>query len=103
MPAAEPETWATVPIEDLMVLVEVTTAQLSGQLQELAVDQGAYHRQFWSIWTQLPEEMSVAAANRECERHCAQLQEQVILATSLVEALKAKRDALVAILAARTK
>ena len=86
-----------------MGLLEATTGQLATQIQELAVDQGAYQRKFWHTWTQLPEDMSVAGANRECERHCAELQEQVILGTSLVEGIKAKRDAIVAILSARTK
>jgi hypothetical protein len=102
MPAA-PEAWGAMPIDELMVLLETTTKQLATQIQELAVDQGAYHRKFWATWTQLPEDFSVAAANRECERHCAELQEQVTLGTSLVEGLRAKRDALVAILAARAK
>jgi hypothetical protein len=100
---APPESWAAMPLDELMVLLETTTDQLSTQIQELAVDQGAYHRKFWSVWTQLPEDMSIAGANRECERHCAELQEQVTLATSLVEGLKAKRDALVAILEVRAR
>jgi hypothetical protein len=91
------------PIEDLMALLQKTTQQLVTQFGSLAVDEGAYHRKFWSVWQELREDAAIAAKNRECERVCAPLRESVILAESIRESLIAKRDALVAILGARTR
>lgn len=102
MPAA-PEAWGTMPVEELMALVETTTGQLGSALQELAADEGAYQRKFWEHWQKVPEEWSIAAANRDCERVCKELDEQRILGRALVETLKVKRDSLVSILEARTK
>lgn len=102
MPEA-PEAWGTMPIDDLMALVESTTTLLGSAFQELAADEGAYQRRFWDHWQKLPEEMSVAAANRDCERVCKELDEQRILGRALVETLRVKRDSLVSILQARTK
>jgi hypothetical protein len=98
-----PESWGTIPIDDLMAKVEDTTNRLSTQYKEVALDQGAYHRKFWKTWQELPEGLSIAAMNRECEMACAQLNEEVLLKRSLLESLLAKRDALVAILSARAK
>jgi hypothetical protein len=97
-----PESWGTIPLGDLIALLEVTTGRLSKQYEEVALDQGAYHRKYWSHWQQLPEDMSVAAMNRDCELVCKELQETVILGTSILEGLKAKRDALIAVLASRS-
>lgn len=91
------------PLESLMTLLQGTTAQLGDAFTELAVDRGAYHRKFWSVWQEIPEGWTIAATNRECERHCKELAEQVTLGESMVESIRAKRDALVAILAARAK
>ena len=102
MPQA-PESWGTIPIDDLMALLEETTHRLAKQYEEVALDQGAYHRQFWHTWQQLPPDMSIAALNRECEMECRALNEAVILSRSILESLLAKRDALVAILSARAK
>ena len=102
MPEA-PESWGTIPIDDLMALLEETTNRLSTQYQEVALDEGAYHRMFWKTWQELPEGLSIAAMNRECEMVCRTLNEEVILKRSILEALLAKRDAVVAILSARTK
>jgi hypothetical protein len=100
--AEAPEEWGTMPLPDLMRLLQTTTEQLAEQHKSVAIDEGAYHRKFWSVWTQLPDDFSVAASQRECERHCKELREEVILATSIREGLTAKRDAIAAILAART-
>lgn len=91
------------PVESLIDLLQRTTEKLVVQHQEVAVDDGAYNRKFWTVWQQLPDGLSVAAMNRECEMACKELREQVILGESLREGLIAKRDALVAILSARTK
>jgi len=98
-----PESWGTIPLDELMALLEETTNRLSTQIKEVALDQGAYHRQFWHIWQQLPEGLSIAAMNRECEMECRTLNEEVIIKRSVLESLLAKRDALVAILSARAK
>ena len=86
-----------------MDLLEVTTHRLAKQYEEVALDQGAYHRQFWHTWQQLPPDMSIAALNRECEMECRVLNEAVILSRAVLESMLAKRDALVAILSARAK
>ena len=101
--AEAPESWGTIPIDDLMDLLEVTTHRLAKQYEEVAMDEGAYHRQFWGHWQKLPEGISIAAMNRECEMECRALNESVILSRSLLEGYLAKRDALVAILSARAK
>jgi hypothetical protein len=101
--AEAPEAWGTMPLEDLMALLQRTTDQLATQFQEVAIDEGAYHRKFWSHWQNLPEGLSVAAMNRECEMECKELAETVTLGTSIRESLVAKRDALVAVLSARAK
>lgn len=90
-------------IESLMALLQATTEKLVVQHQEVAVDEGAYHRKFWTTWQVLREDAPIAAKNRECELQCKELREQVVLGESIREGLVAKRDALVAILAARTK
>jgi len=86
-----------------MALLETTTGRLAKQYEEVAMDQGAYHRQFWFTWQQLPDGMTIAAMNRECEMQCRALNEALILSRSLLESVLAKRDALVAILSARAK
>ena len=91
------------PLDDLMALLEATTGQLAKQHEEVALDQGAYHRKFWHTWQRLPDGMTIAAMNRECEMDCRTLKEAEILSTSIREGLVAKRDALVAILNARAK
>lgn len=91
------------PLDSLMALLQSTTYRLTKQYEELAMDEGAYHRQFWTIWQQLPEGMSVAAMTRECELECRVLEEARILSRSLLEGMRANRDALVAILSARAK
>jgi hypothetical protein len=101
--AEAPEAWGTMPIEGLMGLLEETTEKLIVQHQEVAVDEGQYNRKFWTTWQQLPDGMTIAAMNRECEMACKELREMVILGESVREGLVAKRDALVAILHARTK
>lgn len=101
--AEGPESWGTMPLDDLMALLQRTTAQLSAQIESLAVDEGAYHRKFWTHWQELPEGMTIAAMNRECEMACKELSEVVTLGTAVRESMLAKRDALVAILGARAK
>lgn len=101
MPEA-PESWGTMPLDELMALLQSTTERLSTQFEEVAMDEGAYHRQFWKHWQDLPGDMTIAAMNRDCELVCKELREQVILGTSIREGLTAKRDALVAILEARS-
>lgn len=102
MPEA-PESWGTIPIEDLMALLEDTTSRITIQLQEVAMDTAAYHRKFWFTWQQLPADMSIAALNRECEMECRALKEEELIKRSILEGLIAKRDAIVAILSARAK
>ena len=60
----------------------VTLIDTIVEFEEVALDQGTYHRQYWTHWQQLPEDMSVAAMTRDCELVCRVLQEQVILGTS---------------------
>jgi hypothetical protein len=67
------------------------------------MDAAAYHRKFWFTWQQLPADMSVAALNRECEMECRALKEEELLKRAILEGLIAKRDAIVAILAARAR
>jgi hypothetical protein len=97
------DAWGTMPVESLIALLQSTTKKLVTQFEEVAVDEGAYHRKFWTVWQTLREDAAIAAKNRECELCCKELREQVILAESIREGLLAKRDALVAVLAARTK
>jgi hypothetical protein len=97
------EGWATMPLPDLMAKVEATSVSLSNKIQEHAADEGAYQRKFWTTWQELPEDWSVAAANRECERQCKGLDEERILSRALVESLTVKRDSMVAILEARSR
>ena len=91
------------PLEDLMGLLQKTTDQLASQIESTALDDGAYNRRFWSHWQELPPDMSIAAANRECERECKELYEVRAISGALVESYRVKRDALVAILSARAK
>jgi hypothetical protein len=94
------------PVDDLMVLLQKTTEQLAAQHNEVAADKAAYSVKFWQVWVQLPNDFgggSVAAANRECERHCQPLEEAQTLNQALLDGLSAKRDALIAILSARAK
>jgi len=91
------------PIESLIALLQTTTQKLAMQHEEVAVDEGACNRKFWTVWQTLREDAPIAAKNRECELQCKELREQVILGQSIREGLIAKRDALVAILHARTK
>lgn len=100
MPA---EGWGTMPIEELMDLLESTTAGLTRQYEEVAMDEGAYQRQFWTIWQHLPDGMSVAAMTRDCELECRVLNETRILSRALLEGMLAKRDALLGVLSARAK
>jgi hypothetical protein len=91
------------PLDDLIDELQKTTEQLVNRIEEVAVDEGAYHRQFWAAWEKIPADSSIAAANRECERACAALDEQLRLSRAVRDALTVKRDALVAVLGARTK
>jgi hypothetical protein len=91
------------PIESLINLLQKTTSQLITAHQEVAVSEGAYHRKFWTVWQQLNPDAPVAAKNRECESQCKELSSVITVDISTREGLIAKRDALVAILAARTK
>lgn len=90
------------PLDELMALLQTTTTSLVSQHQEVALDQAAYHRRYWSHWQKLPEGLSIAAMTRECEMHCKEMDEAVRLSEQIREGLIAKRDALVAILAARS-
>lgn len=90
------------PLDELMALLERTTAGLSKQHEEVALDEAAYHRQFWTHWQKLPEEMSIAAMNRDCEMVCKVQTEALILSRALREGMLAKQGALIAILAARS-
>lgn len=91
------------PVEELMATLERTTLALAHDIENHALDEGSYQRKFWTIWQDLPEGMTVAAMNRDCELECRVLNEARILSRSLVEGRTAKRDAIVAILAARAK
>jgi hypothetical protein len=97
------EGWATMPVEELMHTLEVTTLSLAQDIESHALDEGSYQRKFWTMWQHLPEGMTVAAMNRDCELECRVLNEARILSQSIVESRTAKRDAIVAILAARAK
>lgn len=96
------EAWATMPLPALMTSVQNTTGQLATAIGELAADEGAYQRKFWEHWQKAPAEWSVAAATRDCERVCKELDEARILRRALVESLTVKRDSMLAILRART-
>lgn len=102
MPEA-PESWGTMPLDELMALLQSTTEKLVVQHKEVALDEGAYHRKFWTHWQELPEGMTVAAMNRDCEMVCKGLAEEVTLAKSLREAHQVKQTALIAVLAARSR
>jgi hypothetical protein len=97
------EAWATMPLPDLMDRLQRTTLQLCTQIESHAVDEGAYQRKFWDHWQKCPEEWSVAAANRDCERVCKELDEVRILSRALVESMTVRRDSLIAILTARSR
>jgi hypothetical protein len=86
----------------LVDLLQSTTERLAKQYEEVALDEGAYHRFFWTHWQGLPEGMTIAAMNRDCELICKELRESWILSQSLLEGFRAKRDALVAVLASRS-
>jgi hypothetical protein len=103
MPGDAPgsESWGSMPLEQLIDLLELTTRQLRKQLEETAMDQAAYHRRYWEHWQQLPEGMTVAAMTRDCEMVCRVLNESVILGTSLREGFSAKQTALIAAIGAR--
>lgn len=96
------EAWATMPLPDLMQTIQNTTLSLALQIQTLAADEGAYQRKFWSRWQELSPELSVAAATRECERACKELDEQRTLSRAMVESMTVKRDSMLALLSART-
>lgn len=98
-----PEQWATMPLEELMRLLQTTTQNLGTQIESCAVDDGAYQRKFWSHWQTLDASLSVAAMTRECEWACKELYEVRAIGQGLVESYRVKRDALVAILAARAR
>lgn len=88
-------------IESLMALLQATTEKLVVQHQEVAVDEGAYHRKFWTTWRQLDPNLSIAAMNRYCEDDCATVNERWILSRSLLAALTAKQHALIAAIGSR--
>lgn len=90
------------PLPDLMGRLQATTTELCSLIEMHAADEGAYQRRFWTHWQEIPVEWTVAAANRDCERVCKELDEQRTLSRALVEAARVKRDSLIAILEART-
>lgn len=98
---ADPERWGERTVEELSDMLEHAGRRLQAAIEDLAVDEAAYHRKFWSVWQGLDPSMSIAALNRECERQAADLQFQVILARSLVESHRVRRDGLVAVLGAK--
>lgn len=91
------------PLDELIGLLELTSISLKEQFEEVAMDEAAYHRQFWTHWQKLPVDISIAAMNRECEMECQVRRESVILSTSLRESLIAKQQALIAVVAARSR
>lgn len=97
----QPESWGTIETPALVDLLEATTRRLQTTIESLAMDRATYHRQYWTRWQHLTPNYSVAAKQRECELDCAALHETVILSEALTEALQAKRDGIVAALAAR--
>lgn len=100
--SAEPESWGTIGVVDLVALLEATTRRLQRALETLAVERAHYWREYWGTWGKLAETASVAAKTRECERVTANRNEHVLVGEGLVEALRAKRDGLVAALGARS-
>ena len=100
--AAEPENWGTIPVEDLVALLEATTRRLQQALETLAVERAHYWRSYWGHWQKLTPTASVAAKTRECERECAGRNEHVVVGEGMAESLRAKRDGLAAALGARS-
>jgi hypothetical protein len=99
--SAGPENWGTIPVDELVGLLETTTRRLQQAMETLAIERAHYWRGYWGEWQKLTPTASVAAKTRECELRCAQRNEHVIVGEGLVEALRAKRDGLVAALGAR--
>lgn len=98
---AEPERWGELDTGQLAALLEAATRALQTAIEEVAVDEAAYHRTFWQTWQQLPDGLSVAAATRACESAGRDLQAEVILKRALMEAKRARRDGLAAVLGAK--
>lgn len=92
------EGWGSLSVTELAGLLEQATRTLQAAIEELSVDEAAYHRKFWSVWQGLSPTMSIAAMNRECERQAAEINGQVILKRALVDAKRVRRDSLAAVL-----
>lgn len=92
----EPEgSWATMSTEELVSLLQTATGQYALQCQEVAIDEAAYHREFWSIWAGLEgSDLSVAAKNRHAEWQARHYQAEVILKTAIREGRRARMEAL---------
>ena len=90
------------PLPDLIQAIQNTTLTLASAIAETARNEAAYQRRFWSTWQKVPEDWSIAAANRACEQDCSALDEERILSRALVESLTVRRDSMIAIMRART-
>lgn len=99
---ADPERWGERSVAELSTLLERATRSLQSAIEEVAMDEAAYHRTFWTTWQRLDPTMSIAAMTRACETAAKHHRGEVILKTALMEAKRARRDGLAVVLAAKS-
>jgi hypothetical protein len=94
--------WATMPIADLMTLVQNEAGRLVRYIEQASIDEGAHQRAYWEHWAKLPADWGVTLASRDCELATKELDEQRRLAVALREGQQARFQALVTVLRARS-
>lgn len=100
---ADPEAaWATMPLADLMTLVQNEAGRLVRYIEQASIDEGSHQRAYWEHWAKLPADWGVTLATRDCELATKELAEQVRLAGALRDAQQVRFQAIVAVLRARS-
>lgn len=94
--------WATMPLADLMNLVQSEAIRLVRYIEQAGVDEGAYQRAYWEHWRKIPRDWGVTLAMRDCELACQALDEQRHISSTLRDGQRAKYEALVVVLRARS-
>jgi hypothetical protein len=99
---ANPNSWANLSNDDLLAALAETGASLAQEHEALALDQMQYHRAWWEAWGNTDPAKSVAARNRDTERHVFGYGLLVMQRRGTLNSLVAKYDTLRAILDVRT-
>lgn len=94
--------WATLPLEDLMTLVQNEAGRLVRAIEQASIDDGAHQRAWWDHWRKLPQDWGVTLASRDCDLATQALDEQRKLSAALRDGQQARFQAIVAVLRARS-